>query len=206
MSLETALARIAELNSLVSGTPPPAAQPQTASGVFAGELDRAMNGGATAASLSPAGGLTGPIGRGPAAIVAAARGEVGVSEQPPGSNNSRRITKYREALSGPTPPPGPWCAYFVSWAAKQAGMSLGPGFGSVDALYAWAKKNGKAVSAGNYTPRPGDLIVWDEHIGIVEKVQGGKIHTIEGNSSNKVSKRTYGSNGGGAIGYVRMGG
>ena len=45
-----------------------------------------------------------------------------------------------------------------------------------------------------------------EHIGIVESVDpDGSIHTIEGNSSNAVSRRTYGPDGGGATGYVRLG-
>ena len=56
------------------------------------------------------------------------------------------------------------------------------------------------------TPAPGDLIVWDEHIGVVESVDpDGTIHTIEGNSSDRVSQRTYGHDGGGAVGYVRLG-
>jgi hypothetical protein len=56
-------------------------------------------------------------------------------------------------------------------------------------------------------PQPGDLIVWGgEHIGVVESVDaGGSIHTIEGNSSNAVTRRTYGPDGGGATGYVRTG-
>ena len=33
----------------------------------------------------------------------------------------------------------------------------------------------------------------------------GSIHTVEGNSSDRVSQRTYGSDGGGAVGYVRLG-
>ena len=45
-----------------------------------------------------------------------------------------------------------------------------------------------------------------EHIGIVQSVDpDGSIHTIEGNSSDKVSQRTYGADGGGATGYVRLG-
>jgi hypothetical protein len=48
--------------------------------------------------------------------------------------------------------------------------------------------------------------VWDEHIGIVESVGAdGAINTIEGNSSNMVARRQYGSDGGGAVGYVRLG-
>ncbi len=196
MSLETTLARIAELNSALSPAPPAQPPQQTPSTSFAGQLQGAMAPQATA-SVAPA------AAGGGGNIVQIAAGEVGQAESPPGSNNSPRIAMYRSATAG-NPGPGPWCAYFVSWAAKQAGMPLGPGFGSVDALYAWAKRNGKAVAAGHYTPRPGDLIVWDEHIGIVESVlPDGRIQTIEGNSSDRVSRRTHARSE--AIGFVRTG-
>jgi hypothetical protein len=62
------------------------------------------------------------------------------------------------------------------------------------------------MPASGAHPQPGDLIVWDEHIGIVESVGAdGSINTVEGNSSDRVSRRTYGSDGGSAIGYVRLG-
>ena len=48
--------------------------------------------------------------------------------------------------------------------------------------------------------------MWDEHIGIVESVlPDGSIQTIEGNSSDQVSRRTHDASGDGAIGYVRLG-
>jgi hypothetical protein len=127
----------------------------------------------------------------------------GVAEQPPGSNDSPRIADYRTATAGSGV--GPWCAYFVSWLAKQAGTPVGEagqGFGSVDALHAWAQRTGRTTAA----PAPGELIVWDEHIGLVTGVDpNGTIHTIEGNSSNRVSARTYGPDGGGALTYVKLG-
>ena len=148
-----------------------------------------------------------PLGRGGAGALAAAAGEVGQAEQPPGSNDSPRIAEYRSAVPGG--PVGPWCAYFVSWAAQQAGVPLGDrgeGFASVDALYAWAQSSGRAVPVAAGPPSPGDLIVWDEHVGIVESVlPDGTIKTIEGNSSDQVARRTYPAGGGGAIGYVRLG-
>jgi YD repeat-containing protein len=53
-------------------------------------------------------------------------------------------------------------------------------------------------------PQPGDLIVWDEHIGLVERVDpNGTVHTIEGNSSDQVIRRTHAA--GSALGYVRVG-
>src|SRR5881275_1333810 len=129
-----------------------------------------------------------------ARIVAAASGEVGQAEQPPGSNNSPRIAQYRAATAG-NPGPGPWCAYFVSWAARQAGAPVGDqgqGFGSVDALYAWAQQAGRAYTSNSgRTPQPGDLIVFHEHI-----------HTIEGNSSDQVARRVHPPSD--AVGFVRM--
>jgi len=155
-------------------------------------------------ALAPA---AAPAGNSPAArMVAMAQAEVGQAEQPPGSNNSPRIAQYRSATAG-APGPGPWCAYFTSWLARGAGVPVGDqgqGFGSVDALYAWAQKSGRAIPASSgQDPKPGDLIVWDEHIGIVESVRpDGSIQTIEGNSSDRVSRRVHAK--GDAIGYVRL--
>ena len=84
----------------------------------------------------------------------------------------------------------------------------GQGFGRVDDVYAWAQKAGKAVpnTGGDVKPQPGDLIVWDEHIGVVENVGAdGTINTIEGNSSDQVSERSYAPGSRPAIGYVRLG-
>jgi len=155
---------------------------------------------------------TAPVGAGSgsnvgARMVAAAAGEVGQAEQPPGSNNSPRIAQYRSATAG-NPGPGPWCAYFVSWAARQAGAPLGDqrqGFGSVDALYAWAQRTGRAYTASSgQTPQPGDLIVFHEHIGVVESVDAsGQIHTIEGNSSDQVARRVHTPSD--AVGFVHVG-
>lgn len=63
---------------------------------------------------------------------------------------------------------------------------------------------------GTYTPKEGDLIFFDwdydwngtmptvfgplDHIGIVQRVEGDKIITIEGNTSNMVAERTYNLN------------
>ena len=55
-------------------------------------------------------------------------------------------------------------------------------------------------------PKGRVLEAWVELDGIVEAVDpDGTIHTIEGNSSDQVSQRTYGPDGGGATGYVRLG-
>jgi hypothetical protein len=159
--------------------------------------------------IAATGGVTAPAGStATQRLLAAAEGEIGQTEQPPGSNDSPRIAEYRTATSGSGV--GPWCAYFTSWAAQQAGIPLGEagqGFGSVDAVTSWAQRTGRFIPAGTATPQAGDLITWgSRHIGIVESVDpDGSIHTIEGNSSNAVTRRTYGADGGGASGFVRLG-
>jgi hypothetical protein len=205
MSFVAALNRIAELHSVLGGaSPAPAAAPPSTS-TFAATLQQADTGVRTFASTAVAPTAPGGTSAGQA-ILAAVRNEVGQAEQPPGSNDSPRIAQYRQATAGAGV--GPWCAYFVSWAARGAGAPIGDsgqGYGRVDDVWAWGERSGKTMPP-SATPAPGDLIVWDEHIGVVESVDpDGRVHTIEGNSSDQVARRDYGPDGGGAIGYVRMG-
>jgi hypothetical protein len=214
VSVDAVIARVAQLNSLFApqpaagagGTPSATAlatpQAAGANAGFAGLMGQTAP--AAAAPAVPAAGGT-PAGQ---AMVALAQQEVGVAEQPPGSNDSPRIAQYRQATAGSGV--GPWCAYFVSWAARSAGAPIGEqgqGFGAVSDVWSWAERSGKAIQPGTQPPQPGDLIVWGgRHIGLVESVDpDGSIHTIEGNSSNQVSRRAYGPDGGGATGYVRLG-
>jgi CHAP domain len=202
VSLPVVLERIALLQSAFAPPPPPAAAAPTAT--FSSQLQGAA-GSTTLAGATPVANGGTPAGQ---AIVNLVRNELGVTEEPPGSNESARISQYRKATAD-APGPGPWCAYFVSWAAREAGVPIGDsgqGYGLVDDVWAWGERSGKATPAASGPPQAGDLIVWDEHIGVVESVAAdGTITTIEGNSSNSVARRTYGSGGGGAIGWVRLG-
>jgi CHAP domain len=207
MSVQDVLARVAQLQSALAPTAvsggvalPGAAPSSTSAGSSFGTVLGQQIAGATPVSGV---GQTGTTGQ---RMVALAQQEIGVSEQPPGSNDAPRIAEYRQATAGSGV--GPWCAYFQSWLAKSAGAPLGEqgqGFGSVDALYGWAQRTGRAVQNGaGVRPEPGNLIVWDEHIGLVESVDAdGTVHTIEGNSSNQVIRRTHDA--GSALGYVKVG-
>ncbi|MGZ6673732.1 MAG: CHAP domain-containing protein [Solirubrobacteraceae bacterium] len=205
MSLPAILERIAQIDQIVAPKPPASTGGSSSSG-FLTALNDGIQRGSSLAAPAAAPAVPGAGGSG---ALAAAQSQVGVSEQPPGSNDGPQIAEYRTATAGSGV--GPWCAYFTSWAAAQAGVPLGEagqGFGSVSALYSWAQRTGRATPAGpGVRPNPGDLIVWGgRHVGIVESVDAdGSIHTIEGNSSNAVSRRTYGADGGGATGYVRLG-
>ena len=206
MSVEAVMARVAELHSaLAPSTPVVAQQTAAPSAQNATQFATMLN---QAGVPSPVAGVASGAGTPGAKMVALAQAEVGVKEQPPGSNDSPRIAEFRTSTEG-APGPGPWCSYFTSWLAKSAGVPLGnngQGFGRVDDVYAWAQSAGKAnPAASGQPPKPGDLIIWDEHMGIVESVKpDGTMTTIEGNSSDAVSRRSYGKDGGGAIGYVSM--
>jgi len=196
MTIGATLARISEIETALNPPPPPTTSTNGADSHFSRVLGSASISAAT------------PLGGGAPGVVEAARGEIGQAEMPPGSNDSPRIAQYRSAVPGSGV--GPWCAYFASWAARQAGTPLGEhgeGFGSVGALWEWAEHSGRAIPASAGPPQPGDLIVWGgEHVGIVEAVlPDGSIRTIEGNSSDRVSQRSYGPDGGGATGFVRLG-
>jgi hypothetical protein len=138
-------------------------------------------------------------------MLAAASGEIGVEEEPLGSNDGPRIAQYR-AASGAEATPGRWCAYFVSWAAAQAGAPLGDyggGFASVSQIEEWASRTGRLVPPGE-PPRPGDIVLYGaDHVGIVESVgPGDRLTTVEGNHSDRVERvdRTLGE----ATGFVRL--
>jgi hypothetical protein len=76
------------------------------------------------------------------------------------------------------------------------------GAASVDALWAWAQRSGRAVTVG--PPRPGDLIVSNEQVGIVERVDtDGTVHAIEGGTADRIMRRAHSP--ADVVGYVRLG-
>ena len=115
------------------------------------------------------------------------------------------VAQYRTAVSGASPG-APWCAYFTSWAAAQAGAPLGDsgqGLGSVAGIAEWASRTGRLEPAGS-TPTPGDLILFgDRHVGVVESMRpDGSLTTVEGNEGDAVTRRTRAA--GEATGFVRL--
>lgn len=103
-----------------------------------------------------------------------------------------------------------WCACFVSWCADQCGyIESGaiPRFSLCSEGVSWFEKRGQ-FRDGSYTPAAGDLIFFDwgnngtiDHVGIVEEVSNGRVNTIEGNSGDKVARRSYALRGSNIYGY-----
>lgn len=129
--------------------------------------------------------------------------QVGVRERGGSSNDGRRIRTYRRAVTGAGEQPWdaePWCADFVSWAWARSGVPIGfGGRGSdyVPELVLWARMTGRWHWArAGYRPRSGDLIVYRSggslrgHVGMVVKVKGRRVHTVEGNLRNRVMRRS----------------
>ncbi len=89
-----------------------------------------------------------------------------------------------------------WCAMFISWCARQAGISAGV---ISNAAYASASGNSHTFKNLTYTqrknasPTPGDLIFFgdEEHVGIVYKVDASTVTTIEGNADDCVRIKSY---------------
>src|SRR5438874_13607928 len=98
MTLTATIARINELQGLLAPPQVAATAGAAAPPAFAGALQQAASPSATlmSATALPA---TGGTNAGRAAL-AAAEGEVGQAEQPPGSNDSPRIAQYRQATAG----------------------------------------------------------------------------------------------------------
>ncbi len=167
----------------------------------------------------PTAGMPGfpPVGGGAVGqrMVQLAQREIGVSETS-GNNESPRIKQYRTATAGAENTPGPWCAYFVSWLAREAGAPIGAGgngTGYVPTLEAWGKQENRFVEHGKGLPSPGDIVIFDwgsrgtaDHTGIVERVEpDGTVHTIEGNASDTVMRRDYAASTNDIVGFIRVG-
>ena len=103
-----------------------------------------------------------------------------------------------------------WCAVFVTWCADQCDYltsGILPRFSSCTAGIRWFQERELWQDAG-YIPEPGDLIFFDweedgvyDHVGIVEFVEDGRVHTIEGNSDDQLRRKSYGVNSEVIVGY-----
>ena len=96
-----------------------------------------------------------------------------------------------------------WCCCFVSWCANECGYidaGVIPKYSVVDDGVNWFKSKGQWID-GSAEPLPGMIIFFDweddgldgsgDHMGIVEKVEGGRVYTIEGNASDKCQELSY---------------
>ncbi|GAA5071871.1 hypothetical protein HNP84_007862 [Thermocatellispora tengchongensis] len=103
---------------------------------------------------------------------------------------------YSKAVDDPQYKNAPWCDMFIAWAANRAGVAEFVGeFAWTPSHARWFEQRGAWTSE----PEVGALVFFDwsgsknikkiDHVGIVERVAGGKIHTIEANVDRVWLKR-----------------
>lgn len=105
-----------------------------------------------------------------------------------------------------------WCAAFVSWCMRQAGVddSVVKSYVSCSNWITWFKQSSTyKTRAGGHTPELGDVIFFKDayanrastHVGIVVYTDATKVYTVEGNTSGEVGIRSYRLNDSYIVGY-----
>ncbi len=138
-----------------------------------------------------------------------ARAEIGVHEEPSGSNRGPRVDEYLRGV-GLNPGSGsfPWCAAFVYFCFGKAAEAAGrrnPLTKTAGVLAHWNKAEGsgarrikQADAAANPSlVRAGQIFVIDfgrgvGHTGLITGVQSGKLLTVEGNTNDGGSREGIG--------------
>jgi hypothetical protein len=103
------------------------------------------------------------VGGGVAAALAFAEKQVGIKEDPPGSNSGPRIDQWCHAAGYKSPVP--WCGCFVNACLMAGGLPSGAGWiGYTPAIrrHAIDKKDGWSFHTMGM---PGDLALYDDHPG-----------------------------------------
>jgi len=141
-----------------------------------------------------------------AAVLGVAGKEVGVMEDPLGSNSGPRVNQYLESVGDQAGLA--WCAAFVYWCFQEAASALkiaNPATRTAGAIDVWDEAGTRGirrVAAAEAGERPGLVqpgMVFviatgggHGHVGLVEKVQGVVLTTIEGNTNNGGSREGIG--------------
>lgn len=108
-----------------------------------------------------------------------------------------------------------WCATFVSAVFIEAGLTkIAPTECSCPRMITLFKNKGRWVENDAYTPKIGDIVMYDwqdngvgdnvgnpDHVGIVTKIANGVMTIIEGNIDNEVGYRSLVVNGKNIRGY-----
>lgn len=152
-------------------------------------------------------------------MIRIAKSQVGYKEKATNSNlesftanaGSGNYTKYGKWIGANGQA---WCASFISWCANKAGVSttVVPKSASTGTFRTFYLNKGRLHLSPNYTttaytPKIGDIIIFGTsetyatHVGIVVSVTSSNVTIVDGNYSNKVSKRTVSRTNTEIIGY-----
>jgi len=127
-------------------------------------------------------------------VLEIAKSQIGVKEDPPGSNRGKKVEEFlgSVSLSGGYP----WCAAFVYWCFEKACSELkmtNPLVKTGSCMTHWNKTAGNKILTGDAILNPAliepgfvfiiSLGKGKGHTGIVTSVSDGYINTIEGNTN-----------------------
>ena len=193
-------------------------------GDLAGKVTAALGGTAAAPAEERAAATA-------AKLVAVAVSQIGYHEKasnaslddPAANSGSANFTKYARDIDEKWPAwyngkknGYAWCDVYCDWCfltafgyEKALELTCQPersaGAGCTFSL-GYYKAKGQFHTSG---PKAGDQIFFGTslsnatHTGIVEKVEGGKVHTVEGNTSDQVARRSYSLTDSSILGYGR---
>jgi hypothetical protein len=133
------------------------------------------------------------------AVLVQAASQVGVLEQPKNSNSGPKVDEYLKRAGVPLNLPAekkPWCCAFVYWCFDEAAREEGranPMVKTAGCLDHWNRAGAaRRIAAARAVDdpalvEPGMIFIMDHgggrgHTGLVERVAGGLLHTIEGNT------------------------
>lgn len=131
-------------------------------------------------------------------IVAVALTQLGVKEKT-GKNDGTPAERYMrgDALA--------WCAGFVLWCLDKAGYRFWKNAAEFYPMRNAQTFEQETIKRGWWSkdraPEPGDVIFFKTrgasdagtggHVGIVERIEGDTIHTVEGNLGNMVAQESH---------------
>jgi len=142
-------------------------------------------------------------------VINIAQRQIGISEDPPGSNRGPTVSAYLRSVS--LAPGNPWCAAFVYWCFDHATALLNrvnPLVKMGSCMSHWKKTTGCKITGAEALHKPsliepGLIFIISRghgkgHTGIVTGYRDGYITTIEGNANGQLS-----AEGSGVVDLVR---
>lgn len=132
-----------------------------------------------------------------------ARTQLGIREHPLGSNDGPEVRDYLKSVK--LGPGYAWCAAFMFWCHERAAAAMKasnplPRTGGVMAMFNEAKGRNIVKLEAPLHPdalRPGDIFILQfphgqGHTGIIDKITGDTVITIEGNTNANGSREGIG--------------